>query len=297
MRAADLNRRRVFTRGGVAFGLAFAAPVPGLAYGSGDALHHLIMETELRLRARLGVVIRDTGSGRAWQHRADERFPMCSTFKALAVGAVLAKVDAGQEDLSRRIVFGADQLVTYSPITQHRTGGAGMTLGELCAATLATSDNTAGNLVLRAAGGPEGLTGYLRSIGDGVTRLDRWETALNEARPGDPRDTTSPAAITATLERLVVGNTLSPASRAQLLGWLLGNQVSGTKLKAGLPAGWRVADRTGAGAFGTNNVVGAIYPPGRKPVLVGIFATDTEAPATATNAAMADLARALSVIL
>jgi beta-lactamase class A len=168
-----------------------------------------------------------------------------------------------------------------------------MTLAELCEATMATSDNTAGNLVLRAAGGPEGLTAYLRSIGDGVTRLDRWETALNEAQPGDPRDTTSPAAMTATLEKLVLGTALSPASRNRLTGWLFGNRVSDPKLKAGLPGDWRVADRTGAGGFGTNNVAGIVYPPSAAPVLVGIFITETSASAAETNAAMAEIARAL----
>jgi beta-lactamase class A len=276
----------------MAFGHAAAAQSR-----ANDLLGQVILDAEARLKARLGVAILDTETGRRWQHRADERFPMCSTFKGLAGAAVLALVDGGREDLGRRIVFQEDELVTYSPVTKDRIGGAGMTIGELCEATITTSDNTAGNLVLRVIGGPDGLTRFLRSTGDAVTRLDRWETALNEARPGDPRDTTTPAAMTDTMGRLVLGDVLSASSRDRLTAWLVGNTVSGPKLKAGLPHEWRVADRTGGGGFGTNNVTGLVWPPGSRPILVSIFITETVAPAAESNAAMADLARTLHTTL
>ena len=303
---AAWNRRVFLATAGLGASRGFAAAqgpdapspdAPSPDALSPDALGRAILDAEAWLHARLGVLIRDAGSGRTWQHRANERFPMCSTFKALAGAAVLALVEAGREDLSRRVVFQADELVTYSPVTKDRTGGEGMTVAELCEAAMATSDNTAGNLLLRIVGGPEGLTRHLRSLGDGVTRLDRWETALNEARPGDPRDTTSPAAVIATLERLVLGNALLPASRERLTGWLLGNRVSDPKLRAGLPREWRVADRTGAGGYGTNNVVGVVYPPGAAPVLVGIFVTETASTAAESNKAMAEIARALHTAL
>ena len=294
--AAAWNRRVLLAMAGLGASRGLAA-AQGPAAPPPDALGHAILDAEARLHARLGVLIRDAGSGRTWRHRADERFPMCSAFKALAGAAVLALVDAGREDLSRRVVFQADELVTYSPITKDRAGGEGMTVAELCEAAMATSDNTAGNLLLRIVGGPEGLTRHLRSLGDGVTRLDRWETALNEAQPGDPRDTTSPAAVTATLERLLLGDALSPASRERLTGWLLGNTVSDAKLRAGLPREWRVADRTGAGGFGTNNVVGVVHPPGAAPIVVGVFVTETSSTAAESNGAMAGIARALHATL
>lgn len=210
---------------------------------------------------RLGIAVLDTKTGRWHGHRVNERFPLCSIFKVLACGALLARVDAGREDLSRRVRFTATQIVTYSPVTEGRVGGAGMTLEELCAAAMTLSDNTAGNLVLERVGGPSGLTAYARAIGDPVTRLDRTETALNEATPGDPRDTTTPGAMAADLRALVLGRALSQRSRAQMTAWLLSNRTGGAKLRAGVPADWRVGDRTGAGDRGTMNDVAVIWPP------------------------------------
>lgn len=295
-RSSSRRRRSMFDRRTVTARIALAGlPVHRRAASAQaqDALTRTILDTESRLRARLGVVVHDIAAGRRWEHRAHELFPMCSTFKALAAAAVLARADHGEVDLARRIAFRADDLVTHSPVTRDRVGGEGMTVAELCEATMATSDNTAGNLVLRAAGGPEGLTRFLRSIGDSVSRLDRWETSLNEATPGDPRDTTSPAAITSTLRTLVLGDALSAPSRERLTGWLLGNRVSDPKLKAGLPRDWRVGDRTGAGGFGTNNVAGVVWPPGLGPILVGVFVTETSSPVAESNAGMARIARAM----
>ena len=151
---------------------------------------------------RLGVAVLDTGSGFHVSHRGAERFPLCSTFKVLASAAVLHLVDTEGEMLSRRIRFSAQDLVANSPVTKDHVGEPGMTLGELCQAALTYSDNTAGNMLLKTIGGPEGLTRYVRSIGDADTRLDRWETALNEALPGDPRDTTTPQAMLHDLQSL-----------------------------------------------------------------------------------------------
>lgn len=272
-------------------------PMPAVAQTAADPMMKVIRDVEARLQSRLGVSIRDIESGRTWSHRADERFPMCSTFKALAAAAILARVDRGEDRIDRRVVFPASELVTYSPVTKEHVGEPGMTIGDICAAAVATSDNTAGNLMLKAIGGPEGLTRFLRGIGDTVSRLDRWETELNEGTPGDPRDTTSPAALSATMDKLLLGNVLSARSRDQLAAWLAGNKVGDTKVRAGLPRDWKVGDKTGGGGFGTNNDTGIIWPPGRRPIVFTILTTETKASFEDKNAGMAEIARALHAAL
>lgn len=252
-----------------------------------------IAAVEARLGARVGVSVHDTGTGRRIAHRAGERFPLTSTFKAFAAAAVLARVDAGQDRLDRRIVFGSGDLVTYSPATEGRVGEPGMTLEELSVAITRLSDNTAANLVLDTLGGPEGFTAFMRRIGDGTTRLDRRETALNEARPGDPRDTTTPEAAATSLHTLLFGAALSPGSRARLQGWLTANAVADALLRAHLPAGWRIADRSGAGGFGSRAIIAAIWPPGRAPVMAAVFLTETEAAFAQRNQAIAEIGQAL----
>ncbi|WP_370659237.1 class A beta-lactamase [Modicisalibacter muralis] len=259
---------------------------------TGKGLLEKLVEIEERLDARIGVAVLDIQTGRRWEYRADERFPMTSTFKALACGAVLARVDAGQEDLDRRIRIEASDIVTYSPVTENHVGEE-MTLGELCKATITTSDNTAGNLILETLDGPSGVTEFARSLGDSMTRLDRWETELNEATPGDPRDTTTPNAMTANLHKLVLGDTLSQQSRDQLTTWLVANKTGDEKLRAGLPNDWRVGDKTGGGNHGTTNDVAVIWPPGREPLIVSVYITQTKASVDERNAAIADIGRAI----
>jgi beta-lactamase class A len=246
---------------------------------------------EAQLGGRLGVVVLDTGAGRRWAHRPDERFPMCSVFKAIAGAAVLAQVDAGREDLMRRVLFERSALVTWSPVTETRVGGDGMTLGELCDAAVTRSDNTAGNLLLQELGGPAGLTAFMRRLGDTTSRLDRWEPALNAATPGDPRDTTTPAAMAANFQALLLGPALSPGSRDQLASWLVGSRTGGGKLRAGLPPAWRFGDKTGAGEHGTMNDVAIAWPPGRAPLIVSAFITQTDASFDQRNAALAEVGR------
>lgn len=279
--------------GAAVAGAALSQPLSVFARGREDALGPKLIELERRLGARLGVSIIDTQTDRAWSHRPDERFPMCSTFKVLASGAVLALVDAGKADLGRRIRFEAKDVVTYSPVTQSRSGTEGMTLAELCEAAVTRSDNTAGNLILKCIGGPSGLTEFVRSLGDPHTRLDRWETGLNEAAPGDPRDTTTPAAMTSNLRLLVLGDKLSDRSREQLIAWLVANKTGDAKLRAGFPKAWRMGDKTGGGDYGTMNDVAIVWPTGRLPVVVSIYMTETKASFDDRNAAIAEIAREL----
>lgn len=291
--------KRIMTRRG--FGVWFGTLLAGslmaqqgtaLAVPGTDAgLTDKVIEIEERLGARIGVAVLDTQTGHRWEHRGNERFPMSSTFKTLACGAVLARVDTGEEALDRRIRFAAGDVVTYSPVTEHRVGGDGMTLAELCEATITTSDNTAGNLILETLGGPGGLTEFMRSLGDTTTRLDRWETELNEATPGDPRDTTTPVAMADSLHALLFEERLSPSSRDQLAAWLVANTTGDAKLRAGLPRNWRIGDKTGGGGHGTNNDVAVIWPPDREPAIVSVYLTESEASFDDRNAAIAEIGR------
>jgi len=291
--------------GSLVVGGAVAGPgaVRAAASGAGGGLVGKLAEIEKKLGARLGVAVLDTQKGRLWKHRSTERFPLCSTFKLIACGAVLARVDAGREDLNRRIRFEAVEVVTYSPVTKDRAGGAGMTLAEICEAALTQSDNTAGNLILKSLGGPSAVTGFARSLGDGTTRLDRWETELNEAAPGDPRDTTTPLAMAANLRSLVVdgrqagGNGLSRTSSDRLVAWMMSNKTGDAKLRAGLPKDWRIGDKTGGGDHGTMNDVAVIWPPGRKPVIVSVYMTETKASFDDRNAAIAEIGRAVKIAM
>ena len=256
-----------------------------------DDLAEALGRIEAASGGRLGVAILDTASGRRIGHRSTERFPLCSTFKVLACGAVLTEVDLGREDLDRRIIFKPEDLVTYSPVTKDRVGREGMTLGELCRAAMTQSDNTAGNLILASLGGPSAVTAYARSLGDPSTRLDRRETDLNEATPGDLRDTTTPDAMAGDLMSLVVEDRLSARSRDQLTTWLVSNETGGAKLRAGLPRDWRIGDRTGGGDWGTTNDIAVLWPPARQPLIVCVYLTDTKASFADRNATIAAVGR------
>ncbi|QQC66405.1 class A beta-lactamase [Paraburkholderia ginsengisoli] len=265
----------------------------GDAHADAEAIRARLAQIEATSGGRLGVSIMDTTSGLRAGLRGDERFPMCSTFKLLAAGAVLTRVDRGQEDLQRRMVFSASDLVPNSPGTSRHTreltGGAGMSVAELCKAALTLSDNTAANLLLASFGGPAAVTAFARSLGDGVTRLDRIEPELNEAIPGDPRDTTTPNAMLGNLRELVLGDHLSKGSRAQLLAWLAANETGAARLRAKLPKDWGVGDKTGTGERGTANDIAILWPPGRGPVLVTVYLTETDGDATRSNAAIASV--------
>jgi beta-lactamase class A len=268
---------------------ARAATGVGLLSGQFDAI-------EAESGGRLGVAVLDTGTGARSGHRADERFPMCSTFKLLAAGAVLAQVDAGRERLDRRVRVQKIDLVGYAPVTRQHLGAA-MTLGELCEAAITLSDNGAANLLLASLGGPTVITAFARTLGDRATRLDRSEPALNQPIPGDPRDTTTPAAILGDLRRLALRDTLTPASRTQLIRWLEGTKTGDGRIRAGLPAGWRVGDKTGTGDHGSTNDVAVIWPPDRAPILISVYLTQTDAPADHRDATLASVARAVVAAL
>ena len=249
---------------------------------------------EAGVGGRLGVAVLDTATGELVGHRLDERFAMCSTFKFLAAAWVLARVDAGQERLDRRIVVTRESLLDWSPATSKHVGGAGMTVAALCEAAITLSDNAAANLLLASAGGPAAVTAFARRIGDGVTRLDRTEPTLNESTPGDPRDTSTPRAMAQTLRTVLLGNALSDAGRAQLVAWMSANTTGAKRLRAGVPFDWRVADKTGTGRLGTTNDIAVMWPPRRAPLVVVSYLTECKAASDAREAALANVARSVA---
>jgi beta-lactamase class A len=292
-----ITRRRLVHRACIAVLGCALASAPRRAQAAGgfpDKFAAALVKIEAESGGRLGVAALDMLTGARSGHRADERFPICSTFKLLAAGAILARVDAGKDRLDRRVRFQARDLVEYSPITQDRVGGEGMSLAELCEAALTLSDNTAANLLLAALNGPAGLTAFARALGDGVTRLDRIEPDLNEAIPGDPRDTTSPVAMLSNLQSLVLGNALSAGSKDQLIRWLVANKTGDARLRAGLPGGWRVGDKTGSGGSGSTNDIGIAWPPQRAPIIIAVYLTETSKPDAQRNATLAAVGRAVA---
>ncbi|WFU57531.1 class A beta-lactamase [Bradyrhizobium pachyrhizi] len=281
-----------------ALGLAVSCTLPrqGAAAGPGEPAQRLQQEfarIELATSGRLGVAVLDMETGLRASRRGDERFPMCSTFKALASAAVLHRVDRGESSLDQRVQIEAKDILAYAPVTKGRVGSA-MTLSELCAAAITLSDNTAANLLLREIGGPAGFTSFFRTIGDNVSRLDRWEVELNEAVPGDPRDTTSPVAMLKDLQRVLLGDVLSAASRQKLVDWMVANKTGDARLRAGVPRDWRVGDKTGTGERGTYNDIGVFWPPGRKPIVVTVYLTGASAPMETCNEVIANVARAVA---
>ena len=216
---------------------------------------------------------------------------MCSTFKFLAAAAVLKRVDHGKENLQRFVRYGAKDILEYAPVTKAHLQDGGMTLGALCAAAIEQSDNTAGNLLLDAIGGPAGLTDFARSLGDQITRLDRKEPELNSAIPGDERDTTTPAAMCSNMQRLLVGEILSESSRHQLEDWLQHNETGALMIRTAVPKTWSVGDKTGRCANGATNDIAIIRPPGRAPIIIAVYSIGSKAPADDRAAAIAEVAR------
>jgi beta-lactamase class A len=250
-----------------------------------------ILAIEESLGGRLGVAILDTGDGRRLEYHASDRFPLCSTFKFLAAGAILQKADKKELDLNRQISYGPIDLLDWAPITKKHVQEGSMSLDALCAAAIEYSDNTAGNLLLQTIGGPRDLTDFVRSLGDPVTRLDRNEPTLNTAIKGDERDTTSPVAMLNNLKSLLLGNTLSDASRRQLEDWLTKNTTGAKRLRAGLLSTWQIGDKTGTGENGATGDIAIVRPPNRSPILVVVYTVESAAPTEQVNEAFAAIGK------
>ncbi len=250
-----------------------------------------VAELESAHGGRLGVMALDTGTGRRVGYRSDERFAMCSTFKLALAAQVLARVDAGREQLGRPVRFGEKELLDYAPVAREKVGGGAMGVEEMCAAVVEVSDNTAANLLLESVGGPRGFTAWLRSLGDETTRLDRIEPELNTNLAGDERDTTTPAAMVSTLEKILAGPVLGSSSREKLISWMERCVTGRARLRAGFPAGWRAGDKTGSGAGGATNDLAIAWPPGRAPLIVAVYYSGSGGSVEAREAVLAEVAR------
>jgi beta-lactamase class A len=298
----------VFTRRRVATAAVCVAACRGLpARGQAPAATRLLASDAMSARARdalaalesrnggrLGVAALDIGSGRRIGYRAEERFAMCSTHKFLTAAAILTLVDQRQMNLDRRVPYGRTDLLEYAPITRKNVDTGFMTVDALCAAAIEWSDNTAANLLLRLIGGPPGWTRYAHSIGDATSRLDRIEPALNTAIPGDPRDTTTPDAMVHDLNLMLVGKILSDASRTRLENWMFDSRITSNLLRAGLPNGWRVGDKSGSGEHGTRNDIGIIVPPGAAPIVAAVYYTASVEPLSSREQVIAETGRIIA---
>ncbi|HMC91844.1 MAG TPA: class A beta-lactamase [Allosphingosinicella sp.] len=284
--------RRQFLIGAGGLGLLAAAPAlaaPQEGFG-GARLAQRVTRLERRSGGRLGVAVLDTGSRRHFSHRGDERFPLCSTFKFLLAAELLARADRGLLDLDRRVPIAAAQLGN-SDFTKSRVG-RDASLRELAEAIIDISDNDAANLLLGEVGGASGLTRFARAIGDPVFRLDGREPVTDA--PGEVRDTTSPKAMAADFERIVLGAVLKPASRAALTGWLTHSKTGVGRLKAGLPAGWRLGHKTGTGMHGSSNDAGVVWRPHGAPLIVSVYLTGSSLDDRGRDGVIAAVARAVA---
>ncbi|RAY16562.1 class A beta-lactamase [Actinomadura craniellae] len=253
---------------------------------------------EASFQGRIGAFALDTGTGRTVGHREHERFPGNSTFKAILCGAILARARTADPGLLERTLrWTKDDLVAHSPITGLRKNvEGGMTAAQLCHATITTSDNTAANVLLEQIGGPPGMTRYYRSLGDPAGRLDRWETELNVWRPGERRDTITPALMARDLHRLTLGPALVPQDRQRLVGWLRAATTGAARIRAGLPAGWTVGDKTGTGggAHPTASDIAIAWPPSGAPVVIAIYTYRTAPGGTVDDRVLARTASLLA---
>ncbi|MDL4772389.1 MULTISPECIES: class A beta-lactamase [Thermomonosporaceae] len=257
---------------------------PGEARAAQATVERRLRELEKSYQGRIGAFAVDTGTGRVVSHRADERFPMLSTFKTMAASAVLRKARESDPGLINRVVYWKDsEVVDNSPVTKDHVK-SGLTIAQLCEAAITQSDNTAGNMLLKQIGGPAGLTRFLRSIKDPVSRLDRWETDLNIWKPGQRGDTTTPGAMGRNLRGTTVGGTLTAPDQARLNGWLRGNLTGDERIRAGVPKGWVVGDKTGtAGNYGAANDIAVAWPPSGAPVIISIYTNRDAAAGTTDN--------------
>ena len=240
---------------------------------------------------RIGLYAENLASGAKIAWSADERFVMCSTFKASLVAFVLARTDGGLGRLDRMIPYGPKDLQDYAPVARRHLAEGALSVAEMCAAAVENSDNCCANLLLAHVGGPTALTAFWRKTGDAITRLDHDEPMLNWSPPGDPHDTTTPAAMAGTLRRLVLGDVLSPASRDRLTGWMLACKTGDNRLRGGLPKDWRIADKTGNNGKDAAGDIAVAWSRPDRPVLICAYAQGGAPTQPHLEAAFADIGR------
>jgi beta-lactamase class A len=261
-------------------------------FARADADNTKFDELEARTGRRMGVAGFDSARKKRIEYHGEQRFLMCSTFKVLAVAAILKRVDENKEKLDRFVRYDEKQLLEYAPVTREHVKEGGMTVEALCAAAISQSDNTAANLLLEAIGGPKGVTELARALGDNSTRLDRMEPELNSATDGDDRDTTTPVAMCRDLERLLTSDFLSQPSRRRLEGWMQANQTGAKLIRASVPTEWKVGDKTGRSGEGATNDIAVLRPPSGGPIFLVIYTIDPAASSEEREKLVADAAKA-----
>ncbi len=220
----------------------------------------------------IGLYAENIRTGKELSWRADERFVMCSTFKASLAACVLSRVDRGQEDLEKLIYYtAADIQDWYAPVARENLARGFLSVREMCKAAVERSDNTCASVLLSRIGGPPALTAFWRKTGDQITRLDDPEPLLNRTPPSDPRDTTTPFAMANTLRRLVLGRVLSESLRATFTGWLVGCQTGGNRLRAGLPGNWVIGDKTGNNGKDAAGDIAVAWPKPDVPIVICVY--------------------------
>ena len=255
-------------------------------------LRRAITAVERSAGGPIGISLLDTHTGERFGHRANDRFPLCSTFKLLLAARLLHGADKGQWAMTERLPVTKADMLFNAPFTEKRIGGTASLL-ELAQAMAVLSDNPAANIALAKVGGPAALTAWLRSIADQTTRIDRNEPEMNNETLGDPRDTTTPTAMLATSRALVEGRILSPAARRTLFGWMQASKTADTMIRAALPPGWQEANKTGAGSWRARNIVSVITPPGRKPIWVAAYLFAARSELAERNRQFVPLGRAI----
>ncbi|NBF02187.1 class A beta-lactamase [Pseudomonas sp. Fl5BN2] len=260
------------------------------AFAGSESLEQKLSALEKRANGRIGMALIESGSQRMLTYRGDERFAMASTFKALLAGAVLQKSVGQPGLLSKRVTYDKASLVVYSPVTEQHLE-EGMTVSELCKAAVEWSDNSAANLLLKELGGPASVTQLAMSLGDDKTRLDRWEPELNSAIPGDERDTSTPLSMARNLLKLTVADGLPKEQQQLLVSWLKDSKTGAQSIRAGVPGGWPVGDKTGAGEYGTTNDLAIIWPPTGQPLVLAIYFTQREQKAQARRDVLASVSK------
>jgi beta-lactamase class A len=285
--------RREISRRSVLGGAAALAAMPSAVLAQKKSAFDRIRD---EIGGRLGLAVYDSGTGRRFFDGAEARFAMCSTFKVPLAAAVLARADRGEIDLSREIRFSEADLLDYAPVVKANLSRGALPIEALLEAAVTMSDNSAANLVFGQISGPRGLTQFIRSTGDTLTRSDRDEPTLNNVRNGEVRDTTTPQAMLWLLNALLLGETLSPAARAKLTGWMEASPTGKDRLRAGLPKSWRVGDKTGTSGEGYVHDVAIATPPGRKPILITCYMDAPMLPAAKANAAHAKVSELVGLL-
>lgn len=275
--------------------LVLSILMPSASFAFSEKLTRVEQEVrsiEEQLSARIGVAVFNTETGEHWNYRGEERFPLTSTFKTIACAKLLHDSEQGDIDPLSKVKIEENDLVTYSPIIEQYVGQE-ITLDDACQATMSTSDNTAANMIIKAVGGTESITSFIRAMGDEVTRLDRIEPDLNQGLLNDLRDTTTPNAMVITLHELLFGSVLSESSQQKLLTWMINNQVTDNLLRSVLPNGWGIGDRSGAGGCGARSITAIVWSKTQSPIIISIYIAQTEASIEQRNQAIVKIGKAI----